>query len=222
MGEPGENFIRPLVKFCGLTRQEDALRASRLGADFAGFVMTPRSKRHICPVRARDIDTGTLGRVGVFVCEGVGDIIKAMETARLDFAQLHGPYGTGAGEAIGPERVIRAVWPEKHETRQSLEEHLSKWESFAKYFLFDAGLSEGGHGRRIDSDDLSFLSCTSKKSFLAGGLGPENVSGLWPAKEKNLCGFDFNSGVEASPGVKDWDAMEAVMENLGIKPGKRG
>jgi len=47
--DPGEKLrellARPLVKVCGLTREEDVILAAEAGADLAGFVLAPESPR---------------------------------------------------------------------------------------------------------------------------------------------------------------------------------
>ena len=42
------------IKICGITREEDALLATALGADAVGFIFAP-SSRQIAISRARDI-----------------------------------------------------------------------------------------------------------------------------------------------------------------------
>jgi indole-3-glycerol phosphate synthase/phosphoribosylanthranilate isomerase len=49
----GELLARPLVKVCGLTRQEDVDAAAEFGADMAGFVLareSPRQAKRVLPV----------------------------------------------------------------------------------------------------------------------------------------------------------------------------
>jgi len=41
----GELLSRPLVKVCGLTREEDVAAAAEAGADLAGFILVPESPR---------------------------------------------------------------------------------------------------------------------------------------------------------------------------------
>ena len=47
--DPGEKLrellARPLVKVCGLTREEDVAVAAEAGADLAGFILAPESPR---------------------------------------------------------------------------------------------------------------------------------------------------------------------------------
>ncbi len=55
-GDPGARLAgllaRPLVKICGLTREEDVTAAAEAGADLAGFILadTPRRARAVLPV----------------------------------------------------------------------------------------------------------------------------------------------------------------------------
>jgi indole-3-glycerol phosphate synthase len=49
----GDLLARPLVKVCGLTREEDVAAAAEAGADLAGFVLapeSPRAAREVLPV----------------------------------------------------------------------------------------------------------------------------------------------------------------------------
>ena len=90
-----------LIKFCGLTRQEDVDQAVQLGAGMCGFIFHPRSPRGISPAQAAAMDSGTLRRVGVFVNQGADEIRRIMDEARLDYAQLHGHQSVECARAVG-------------------------------------------------------------------------------------------------------------------------
>ena len=64
--------MKPKVKVCGITTQEDAVLAESLGADFIGFIFFQKSPRFVGADRAADIVSHTRGivkPVGVFVEE---------------------------------------------------------------------------------------------------------------------------------------------------------
>jgi indole-3-glycerol phosphate synthase len=60
-----ELLARPLVKVCGLTREEDVAVAAEAGADLAGFVLAESPRRAAAPLPVPD----TMLSVGVFVGE---------------------------------------------------------------------------------------------------------------------------------------------------------
>ena len=79
--DPGEKLAdllrRPLVKVCGLTREEDVAAAAEAGADLAGFVLaeSPRRAERVLPT------PDSLLSVGVFVGEA--------EDVGTDLVQLY-------------------------------------------------------------------------------------------------------------------------------------
>ena len=199
------------VKFCGLTRQEDADQAVRLGARMGGFIFHPRSPRGVLPAAAAALDTGPLLRVGVFVQQGAEEIKAVMAEARLDLAQLHGCQSVECALAVGPERVIRVLWPERYSHRALLYNDLRRHGEACASYLLDAGLKGGGSGRRLEWLDLCRLRAPHPW-LLAGGLTPENVKETVAACVPG--GVDFNSGLESGPGRKDPSRMRAALTAL--------
>ena len=196
-----------LIKFCGLTRQEDVDQAVQLGAGMCGFIFHPRSPRGISPAQAAAMDSGTLRRVGVFVNQGADEIRRIMDEARLDYAQLHGHQSVECARAVGAERVIRVLWPDRYTHRALLYNDLQRNAEACAYYLLDAGLKGGGSGHRLDWSDLGSLR-PPQPWLLAGGLNAANVG-----KALGMCtpaGVDFNSGVEDAPGRKNREKMAAA------------
>ena len=101
------------IKVCGITRQSDLSTAMGMGAHFCGFIFHPGSPRYIAPSRAAALDSALIRRVGVFVNQNAEEIMDIMKTARLEFAQLHGAHSLDCARRIGPEKVIRVLWPDR-------------------------------------------------------------------------------------------------------------
>ena len=86
----GELVSRPLVKVCGLTREEDVAAAAEAGADLVGFVLVEGSPR-----RAAEVLPAPDGVLAVAVCVGEPPASTA------DLVQL---YPREAGQAARPRR----------------------------------------------------------------------------------------------------------------------
>lgn len=202
---------KAMIKVCGLTRQEDTFFCEKLESPLAGFIFHQGSPRAVTPEQARDINTGSAMRVGVFVKQSVAEVLRIMETAQLHLAQLHGNQNRGFCRDIGKSRVMRVFWPERYASVQALQNDLETYADCCRFFLLDAGKSGGGHGTSLDFSSLGELH-SPKSWFLAGGLGPQNV--LSAIEQSNPCGVDLNSGVESAPGIKDHDKLRETLSLL--------
>jgi len=116
-----ELIERPLVKICGLTREEDVAVAAESGADLAGFILareSPRRAERVLPV------PGTMLSVAVFVGE--------RSDAGSDLVQLYerenGHRGRDAVLLRGDEPVAHVLdlpWEQedrRHHARASAQE----------------------------------------------------------------------------------------------------
>ena len=182
------------IKVCGITRQSDLSTAMGMGAHFCGFIFHPKSPRYIAPSRAAALDSALIRRVGVFVNQNAEEIMDIMKTARLEFAQLHGAQSLDCARRIGPEKVIRVLWPDRYESLDALQKEMELWADSCAWFLLDAGSQSGGHGVSLDWNALASLN-----------------------KALEQCtpnGIDLNSGVEAIPGQKSPQKLLAALKSL--------
>ena len=189
-----------LVKICGMTRPEDVTGCAAAGADLLGFIFAAKSPRRLTAAQAAALPRTTAKRVGVFVEQTLEEVLAVMDAADLDFAQLHGGQDPEFCRAVGPQRVIRAFWPQKHPDTAALAAEVQRFAGAIRYALLDAGTSGGGHGKSLAFAPLAEFS-PSMPWLLAGGLGPNNVAEA--VAQARPHGVDLNSGVESSPGLKE-------------------
>ena len=201
------------VKICGMTRQADLDCAREAGCAMAGFIFAGKSPRRIAPAAAARLMAGGMLRVGVFTQDDAEAILQVMKEARLDLAQLHGGQSRETAQAIGKDRVLRVVWPERHAEAASLQAALDEAAEEAAGVLLDAGKSGGGSGLAFDRARLAGLRLPSLW-MLAGGLGPETPAELAAGGLPLPCGLDFNSGLEEAPGRKSKEAVFRAMAGL--------
>jgi phosphoribosylanthranilate isomerase len=204
------------IKFCGLTRAEDAEHAAALGADYVGVIFAG-GPRLVTADRARDILRNVpdeVARVGVFANQDDDEIARVVEMADLDVVQLHSGWD--------PERVDRLrdrlglrVWPVLRVEGAALPEGAKDVFQLGDAVLIDAAAPGGlgGTGVTLPWAQLSTRLGRVRGDtplVLAGGLRPENVAIAIAALTPDV--VDVSSGVESSPGVKDHDRMRAFRD----------
>ena len=196
------------VKICGLTSLEDATVAVEAGADLLGFVFYPPSSRYVTPAVVRPIVAELRRRrppvrcVGVFVDESLEQMAAVAAVAGLDTVQLHGDVPSGLIAAL-QRRGLQVIHGLCVRDRKSLAALAG---SPADIYLLDAYVPGrmGGTGQPFDWSLAAGLHL-DRPLVLAGGLTPENVARA--IETVHPWGVDVSSGVEATPGVKDHDAL---------------
>lgn len=181
--------MKPKVKICGITRAEDAELAIELGADYLGFIFVKESPRYI----EHPPQTHGVQRVGVFRHATRDEILRAIEVAKLDLVQIHGP-------------LVDTGFPTIHAFK--VGDTLPDTTTTAEYVLFDTG---GGTGRTFDWSLLESYDRT-RPFFLAGGLTPDNAADAIAAARPFA--IDLSSGIERAPGIKDPEKMKRLFEEI--------
>ena len=198
--------MRPLVKVCGVTRLEDAMLASRLGAAAIGFIFWPGSPRFISPPEARAIASRLppfVATVGVFVDQSPADVRDTADLVKLSAVQLHGHEAPDDYAGAGL-RIIKAVGVTDDFDATSvcgLPESVT--------LLLDAHdpVRRGGTGRTVNWT-LAADMARRRRVILSGGLTPVNIAAA--LEHVRPYAADVSSGVESSPGIKDPDKLAAL------------
>jgi len=190
------------VKICGITNLQDAIQAIEAGADALGFVFYAQSPRYIKPAEAKKIIEKMppfIGRVGLFVNEGIDTIETISNYCDLTLCQIHFDVDEEALDMIGSKAmpVIRAKEPKD----------ILQYKD--RYRLVDVYCEEyGGSGKRLNLEWFDGIDCS--KIILAGGLTAENLIEL---KKYNFYGVDVSSGVEAIKGKKNHKKVTEFIRN---------
>ena len=209
------------LKICGLTSLLDALAADKIGADYFGFILWPKSPRFVSLESFGEISTKLPGRkkVAVLVEPSMTELSQALaQTPGFDRVQIHFRHTTPLSrvrewsDAIGAKKLWLAP------KLPAGIDIAPDWLRLADAFLldtFDANPDQFGGTGQI-SDWKKFVRHRMENPnnlwILTGGLSPENIA---PALDETGAHFvDVNSGVETTPGVKDHEKLQQLMRAL--------
>jgi phosphoribosylanthranilate isomerase len=194
------------IKICGITRQEDAAAAVRLGVHALGFILWPGSPRRVAFDEMRRIVSELpplVTPVGVFVDPTASDVRRAVDVG-IRVAQIHGAEPDWSGRP--PATILRAVrlatdWTLTDRQIDPLSVTVDPPVPATIAVLLDAhdDTFHGGTGKTVDWERAALVA-RSRPVLLAGGLTPSNV--IEAIHTVRPYGVDVASGVEERPGVK--------------------
>lgn len=218
VGDFYQHFIKrnsaPLIKICGLTNIEDTQNILNYNPDFLGFVLAKKSKRIITKSFLKEcaekLDFKNTKRIGVIADEN--EIPLAVECVKenlIDAIQFHNisiPLLNNADFYHIPRFPVAIM---------KNENDLNKIQDFFKKgfprVLIDSG---EGSGKAIHQN----LILSAKKImplFLAGGMNNENIGFILKEYAPDL--IDLASGLEQSPGIKDFFKIKQFFQLLNKK-----
>ena len=197
----------PFLKICGITRLVDALHAVQQGATALGFVFWTDSPRAITPADAKSIIAALPPKVmpvGVFVNEAPATLRDVLKLTGVKAVQLHGDETLAEYEFIECSVLKSATLGDLTQTARA-------WPAETTLLLDAADrVKRGGTGVAVDWNKAA-TAARNHRVVLAGGLTPLNVEEA--IRTVRPIGVDVASGVEASPGVKDFAKVSAFLTN---------
>lgn len=200
-----------MIKVCGITTQANLDGLSDLDIDFIGLNFYEKSKRHIenKPILSRKIPL-----VGVFVNASHSFILDKVNQYKLSYVQLHGNETPEFCHRLSQNtNVIKSIGIDKKE-----DVLIANSYDHCQYLLFDKKSPEfGGTGRKFDWELLNQYN-GSTPFFIAGGIGPNDLTSLLKINHPKCIGIDINSQFETEPGIKNIKSIEAFIEKLKTSP----
>jgi phosphoribosylanthranilate isomerase len=202
--------LKPQVKICGLTREDEALACAELGADAIGGVFYPRSPRHLSEEQARGLFRSlpaTVCKVGVFVNEPFSTIMQRVDHCGLNAVQLHGRESPDLVDELRKTGIIvvKAIFVNGTPSLMQID-------SFnASAYLIECagGTLPGGNALKWDWSAAAGIS-ERRAVILAGGLNPANIALAIQYALPDA--VDVSSGVESSPGRKDLEKVKRLLQ----------
>lgn len=192
-----------MVKICGITNLADTLDAVDCGADALGFNFYRRSKRFVTPETVCEIVAklpSKILKIGVFVNESIERIAAIATETQLDAIQLHGEESPEVVNKLSLHLRLPIIKAFRVSGKRVVDE-------IAQYrvdgVLLDANSTNdrGGTGKTFDWEIAKLVTDVSPKTYLAGGLSPENVADAISIVKPYA--VDACSLLEDEPGKKD-------------------
>lgn len=201
---------RVRVKFCGMTKVEDAVAAAALGVDAIGLIFYPASKRCVIDAQAQAIISALppfVTTVAVFVDPMPMEVEAILNIMSIDVLQFHGEESPEECERYN-KPYIKAI---RCEPGVDLAVMAKKYVN-AQALLLDSYQPNqlGGTGTTFPWSMIP--KNLSKPIILSGGLNADNMAAA--IAQVHPYAVDIASGVELSPGVKDVTKMAALMREV--------
>lgn len=201
--------MRTCVKICGITRQQDAEFAAKLGVDAIGLVFYPPSPRAVDLAQAKQILAQLppfVTRVGLFVDAEAEQVDGLLNEISLDVLQFHGEETPDYCSQFG-KPYMKAIRMRKGTDLLRLAETYHN----ANALLLDS-YQPGTPGGTGESFDWSMITSIQLPIVLAGGLNSGNVA--MAIQQVHPYAVDVSGGVEQAKGIKNSDKMRAFMQEV--------
>jgi len=208
----------PSIKFCGLTRREDATLAEQLGAQYLGGIRAG-GPRLLSPERWRNVlgePRASLARVAVLGAMSAHEVVDETRVLVADIAQWHGDPDIESVAIVAAAGV--RIWPVLRIASGGLPREAWSFAKHAEALVLDAKVPGqlGGTGVALDWSALASdvarwrTDCPGVRLVLAGGLSAGNVAQAIALLHPDV--VDVSSGVELAPGIKDPERMRAFVD----------
>ena len=193
------------VKICGITRLQDALCAVEHGADAIGFIFAESKRKVSISIVSEIVEQlpKNFLTIGVFRDQNPQQIIETIHEAGLVGAQLHGQESVQEVAEVASviKFIVKSVVAGSVDARNA--------DQFATEMIM-VDSANPGSGTNYDLTLLRELP-PNVRLILSGGLTVSNVA---PSiKTASPWGVDVSSGVESTPGIKDYSKIRDFIAN---------
>ncbi len=206
------------IKFCGMTRPDDAAYAVHLGVQEIGLVFAG-GPRLVSTAQAREIiaELAPVTVTALFMNQAADHIYQVLNQVDLDQLQFHGQENAGFCDQFQlPWTKALAAGDQAAIEKVGLDKLIGRWRSVGQHgpvaLVLDAHRhgERGGQGKVFDWQQVPAE--PEVPIYLAGGLNVENVARA--IREVRPYAVDVSSGIENSPGLKDHATMQRFVDEV--------
>ena len=199
------------IKFCGITRLEDAELAVANGAWAVGLIFWPKSPRRAQPGAAAEIAAAVKRRaevVGVFVNPALDYVAEIADGVGLTMVQLHGDEGPAYCAEVARRTGCKVIKAARVRSGADVRALASFHTDYHLLDSYTPGVP-GGTGESFSWELARGYRRPAHRVpvILSGGLTSDNVADAIAAVHPYA--VDVASGVELTPGRKDPDKLAA-------------
>ena len=209
-----------LVKICGITTIEQAVKVAELGTNAIGIISVDESPRYVSPEKKKEIFKTLknlypkIDRVSVVKNSPFDSIIKSfLGEPSETIIQLHGDEDIDYCQKLKQRIPNVGLWKAFRIKNKEDIEKIKPYENFIDAILLDSWNKEtyGGSGIRIEQNYLEDISF-SKPWWIAGGVSSDWINVILEKIKPN--GIDISSSVEISPGIKDLEKTKQIISEI--------
>jgi phosphoribosylanthranilate isomerase len=202
--------LKTLVAVNNINNLSDARYCAGMGVDILGFCLTEDKPGYMSPVAIKEIAGWVSGVkiAGEFLDEPIDIINDLVDVCGLHLVQLNELYLLDDISRIKVP-VIQRVVINKDTDETELVESLRLYQNKVRYFLITTDDFTG-----IDETNSRFLADLAKQFLILLGFGITKEGVLNILEEVNPAGIALKGGHEIKPGLKTFDELSEILEEL--------
>lgn len=203
------------LKICGVQSAAEARQLADAGVDYLGLNFVPTSPRAITIETAQEIATAVKDRpvqiVALFRNQPLALANDYAAQITADYVQLHGDESADYAHQVQAP-IMKAIAINPTEPADHVLNFIANYP--AAYFVLDR--QQQGQGQPVALDlAQKVVAAQPEKIFLAGGLGPDNLSKV--LDNVHPYGIDIASGVRTADGILDMTKVNACLKIIAGK-----
>lgn len=202
--------LRTSVIVNGINNLSDARYCAGMGVDIVGFNLKLDDPERVQPATLKEI-AGWISGVqlaGEFERAKPEIINEMAEEFGLNYIQLDTPYLIDEIEEIA-RPVIQKIFIDKDTVESELLEMMELYSSVVDSFIIYSN-----DFTSVDETNTKFLADIAKqfKVYIGFGIDKDNVTNS--LKQINPAGIGLQGGHEIKPGLKDFDELQEIFEEI--------